>query len=131
MYVFIAILVISVYLKKFIPSKGFLCDEKIEKLTYFGSARTYELRDITEVGPEAFIVLKPVNAEEHKYKFERNREDQQATEQSSTPVDSGIDLDDINAKSQQEVDMSNMYTNIDESDEDLSSMIGRVFNNGK
>ena len=46
-------------------------------------------------------------------------------------MDSGIDLDDINAKSQQEVDMSNMYANIDESDEDLSSMIGRVFNNGK
>ena len=85
----------------------------VASLTYFGEARKYELRDITEQGPEAYIVLK-------------DPEETVRRERRPAQNNSGIDLSDINAKTQDEVDMSNLYANLDESDEDLSSMMDKV-----
>ena len=114
MYVLIGLLVLSVVIRRYIPDKGFLCDDRISALTYFGEARKYELRNISECGPEAYIVMRdpePVVERVMKQPAQDN---------------SGIDLSDINAKTQDEVDMSNLYGNLDDSDEDLSSMMDKV-----
>ena len=115
MYLFFALLILSVYIKRFIPERGFICDSNIDKLTHFGNDRRYELRDITGIDESSLISIKPIEIQQTPVR-----------ENTSTIDDSGIDLEDINAKRRDEVDISSMYSNIDESDESLSDIMGKV-----
>lgn len=116
----IVILILSVFIRRFIPAKGFLCDEQIERLTYFGEARNIELRDITGVDADSLVTLKkptvplghqPVQREQPMPKVQKPYQSE------------GVDLGDIKAKQSKEVDTDYMFSNIDDSDEDLTSVI--------
>lgn len=111
MFICFLLIVFSIYLRRFIPAKGFLCDDSIETLTAFGSSRRIELRNLDDCDIEDMVYIS--NRPTHK------------TSKESVDVvnNNGIDLKDIKAKQYDEVDTNYMYGNMDASDESLADTL--------
>lgn len=114
MFICFLLIVFSIYLRRFIPAKGFLCDDSIEALTAFGSSRRIELRNLDDCDIEDMVCISD-----------------RPTHKTSKPAmdvvkDSGIDLKDIKAKQCDEVDTNYMYGNMDASDEGLTDTLRKA-----
>lgn len=111
MFICFLLIIFSIYLRRFIPAKGFLCDESIEALTAFGSSRRIELRNLEDCNIEDMVCIS--DRPTHK------------TSKPNVDVvnDEGVDLKDIKAKQYDEVDTNYMYGNMDASDESLADTL--------
>lgn len=127
MAVIIIIVIFSVFIRQYTPARGFLCDDVIAYITKFGSGKKAKL--IYDNGDSGTTVVlkvpqqaKPVDTNTAS-KIEKEE-----------PVDVGIDLEDINCKpkkANKDIDVSYLYSNIDDSDEDLKSVVTKALKNKK
>ena len=111
MFIYFLLIVFSIYIRRFVPAKGFLCDNSIEALTAFGSSRRIELRNLDSCDIEDMVCISD-----------------RPTHKTPKPIadvvnDNGIDLKDIKAKQCDEVDTNYMYGNMDASDESLADTL--------
>lgn len=120
MAVIIVIIIFSVFVRQYTPARGFLCDDVIEYITKFGDKRTARL--IENNGESDTVVL--LNAtNQPKVKSSEQKNDVKKIDE-----EVGIDLKDINCKVAKDVDVSYLYSNIDDSDEDLKSVVSKAIN---
>lgn len=110
MFILFLLIVFSIYIRRFVPAKGFLCDSSIEALTAFGSSRSIELRNMEDCDIEDIITI----SSKHEPVVQRKVEDTSSQ---------GIELKDIKAKEYDEVDTSMLYGNMDASDESLADVM--------
>jgi len=109
MYVVLFLMIFSVFIRRFIPARGFLWDKDIDALTLFGNTRKIELRNFE--GASITIAKESVQGI--------------STVQPETvvPRAEGVDLGDIKGKTYKEVDTNYMYGNVDDSDESLADTL--------
>lgn len=111
MFICFLLIVFSIYIRRFVPAKGFLCDNSIEALTAFGSSRRIELRNLDSCDIEDMVCI----SDRPTYKTPKPTAD--------VVNDNGIDLKDIKARQCDEVDTNYMYGNMDASDESLADTL--------
>ena len=113
MYVVFGLLLFSMFIRRFIPARGFLLDKEIEALTAFGETRQITLRNLEGVnlGDMVKISDTPVTPIS------------QPVQQAVYAADDGVDIEDIKGKTYKEVDTDYMYSNMDSSDESLASAL--------
>lgn len=119
MELLIILLIISVFIRRYIPFKGFLYDEAIGALTKFGKDRTDDLVVIDE------------EELKQRVKTKQPTKVQQKPTTKPKPVQEGIDLDDVKAKRYNEVNTDYIYSNLDSSDEPLASVVKKGLQSSK
>lgn len=115
----VIIMIISVFIKRFIPAKGFLCDETIERLTYFGDSRVIQLRNLNGYDEKDLVTVDTKRAAINTQAVQQNIQITKAFSTTQNTV-SGVSLQDIKAKEYSDVNTDYMYGNIDDSDESLA-----------
>lgn len=111
MYIVLFLIIFSVAIRRFLPSKGFLWDNDIDALTMFGRARKIELKNYQGYSPSDLVTI---SSDTVMVK---------SSEELLQDSDPGVDLADIKAKSYKEVDTDYMYSNLDSSDSSLSDTL--------
>lgn len=97
----------SVFIRWYLPARGFLCDDVIAYITRFGKDRKIVIDDSP-------IVIKSGDV---KYEKQQKHIVKKASE--------GVSLEDINAKKHKDINTNYLYSNFDDSDEDLTSVVSK------
>lgn len=115
----ITILCFSVFIRRFIPAHGFLCDSVIEYTTRFGSNQSKIKSSDEKIDVEKMIA--PVKQQQNKPV--QKTISQQRNSESRKLKNEGVDLSDIKAKQYKEVNTDYIFSNIDASEENLTSVV--------
>lgn len=120
MYVVLFLIIFSIFIRRFIPAKGFLLDPEIEALTYFGESRKIELRDLSNCNINDLVTIsdKPV-----QIPTQQVVPVMPTAQPAPVQVSEGVDLKDIKGKAYAEVDTDYMYGNMDASNESLADTL--------
>ena len=122
-YVIIFIVILAVFIRRFMPAKGFLFDKYTEQITSFGEQRVVKLKNLTGYKIEDLVNTEPVvnvNMNTNNVTTDTSNARNSNEDIEVKDTDEGVELADISNKSTEEVDVDYMYANLDASEESLS-----------